>query len=229
MKEILFFLFIFLLLVLSSEIKIYNLKKYGILIYEGIEPSLTVLETTNIKGNEINITYSIKYSSFLNEELNYSFIDDYPDNDKDFIPINSIISNERTALNNELKLHFSINKEKHKYLILQNLLSPNQDITKIELKNIKNEFEEEEDDSSSNALTAIIVISIISVFAIVAAFVFVGKYIFDKRQKEIMSNYASSFVDDKSSLLPNNESKNESNDNKEDKKDENNNNDKIEQ
>ena len=220
MKEILFQLF-FAFLVATLDGKIYNLKKYGKLKYQALEPSLTLLDITNIKENEINITYTIKYTYFLNEELNYSFIEDYPNNENDFNSTYTITSNKRKILDNELKLYFTINNEKKKYLLLQNLLSPNTTVTSIVVENLKNE-NEDDDDSSSNALTAIIVIGIVSVAAIITTFVIIGKYMFNKRQKEIMSNYASSFVDDKSSLLPDNESNIESKDNKEEKINDNN-------
>ena len=217
MKEILIFLLFFAFLIETSDGKIYNLKKYGKLIYQALEPSLTLLDTTYIKGNEINITYTIKYTYFLNEELNYSFIEDYPNNENDFNPTYTITSNKREILDNELKLYFAINNEKKKYLLLQNLLSPNTTVTSIVVENLKNENEEEDEDSSSTALTAIIVIGLVSVAAIITTFVLIGKYMFNKRQKEILSNYASSFVDDKSSLLPDNESNSESKDNKKEK------------
>ena len=101
-----------------------------------------------------------------------------------------------------MKLTYRFKTNNYKYLVLQNLQSISD--TKIKIK-IKISGNKDDDKNKSKAIVPIIIISIILVAGIVVAFIFVGKYIFNKRQKELMGNYASSFVAENSDLVPNEE------------------------
>ena len=204
-KNLFLILFIcFLINAIKAEYTKYNLVIYNKLTYNGENETITIVDITGINENDIYINYKIQNNKFTNNNLRYIFTDDYPNNNNtnfDFKgPINSIDSKES---NNEYTLYFKIKKENKKYLILENLrgLAPGN----IQIENIK---------SGSKAVIVIAIISLILLIGIIGAFIFIGKYIFDKRQKELMKNYASSFVDENPSLVPNGNNQEESNANK---------------
>ena len=203
-KSLILKLFIcFLINAIKAEYTKYNLVIYNKLTYNGENETITIVDISGINENDIYINYKIQNNKFTNNNLRYIFTDDYPNNNTNFDfkgPINSIDSKES---NNEYTLYFKIKKENKKYLILENLrgLAPGN----IEIENTK---------SGSKAVIIIAIISLFLLIGIIGAFIFIGKYIFDKRQKELMKNYASSFVDENPSLVPNGNNQEESNANK---------------
>ena len=86
-----------------------------------------------------------------------------------------------------MKLTYRFKTNNYKYVVLQNLKSISDTKIKIKIKILGNK----DDDKKLKAIVPIIIISIILVVGIVVAFIFlgIGKYIFNKRQKELMGNY----------------------------------------
>ena len=58
---------------------IYNLDKYGSKEYSSEDPSITVLDTTGIEGDEIYISFTFKLK-LTASYLYYNFTNDYPSN-----------------------------------------------------------------------------------------------------------------------------------------------------
>ena len=115
------------------------------------------------------------------------------------------------SLENEIKITYNITKEEGKYLVLFNIIC--KDGESIEVEHIKKEKKTKEnrykeDNKNNKVLIPIIIISIIAVFGIIIGFIILGKYIYNKRQQEVMGNYASSFVDENPGLVPNNDNNN---------------------
>ena len=200
MKEILLTLLYYLLIKISSQDTIFTLNKYKSFKYNKKGISYAILESINIEGKEIEITYEIQNGTFSNASLYYYYInnkledDNYIDKNKLKGPIYSK-KNETSKIRNNQKTCFRIKKDKkYKYLILQNL--PNNDGKTIEVKNHR---------TTKKTVIIIFIISLIIICGIIAAFLFVGKYIYSQRQKEVMANYATSFVAENPGLLPNDE------------------------
>ena len=200
MKENILITLLFILLIkIASEEKIYKLKKYKSYTYNDTETSYSVLESINVEGKEIDITYEIENGNFSNTSLYYYFTDtnayDKKIIENEFKVVNSK-KNESSKSKNKFKACYRIIKSKQKkYLVLRNL--PNKEGKTIEVKNRR---------TSKKTVIIIFVISLIVICGIIAAFVFIGKYIYKKRQKEVMTNYASSFVAENPGLMPNDES-----------------------
>ena len=170
----------------------YNLTRYSKLIYNSKNETITILNIEGIEEKNIYLTYKIKKTKFTSNSIGYIFTDDYPNNNTnlDFSEIISCTDSKES--NKEHKLYFKFKKENKKYLILENLksLTPGD----IEIENTK---------PASKAVIAIAIIGVVLIIGIIVAFIFIGKYIFNKRQKELMSNFSSSFVDEEPSLVRN--------------------------
>ena len=201
MKEILLTLIYFLLIKISSQKKLHILNKYKSFIYDENYTTYACLESINVEGKEIELTYEIHNGSFSNSSLYYYFTDTKPEENTNFEKIQfqgPVFSkkNETSISKNKNKTTYRIKKDKKlKYIILQNL--ENKEGKTIEVKNKR---------TSKKTVIVIFVISLIIICAIIATFVFVGKYIYSKRQKEVMTNYATSFVAENPGLVPNEES-----------------------
>ena len=201
MKEIILTLLYFLLIKNSSQDIVYTLKKYKSYIYNEIYPTYGILESINVEGKEIEITYEIQdASNFTDTALFYYFTDTKLENNtivdksnfKDYVYCKK---NESSNSRNTFKAIYRIKKnKKYKYLVLQNL--PNEEGKNVEVKNKR---------TTKKTVIIIFIISLIITCGIIVAFVFVGKYIYSKRQKEVMANYASSFVAENPGLMPNEE------------------------
>ena len=198
MKEMLFLISFMPFLIYSTE-KIYNLTKYGNLIYDDTSPSLTVLDTTDITDKEIEIIYTVQ-NNHENTRINYSFTNEFPNNG--FTSNYYFFSSRNNSLDGKVKMTYNFQKREGKYLVLMNIIC--KDNEKIEVEHRKKD---------NTSLIIIIIISIIVVIGIIVGFIFIGKYIYNKRQKEIMGNYASSFVAENPSLVPNEEKEKSDNNN----------------
>ena len=76
MKEIILTLLYFLLIKNSSQDKVYTLKKYKSFIYNEIYPTYGILDSINVEGKEIEITYEIQgATNFTDTALFYYFTD----------------------------------------------------------------------------------------------------------------------------------------------------------
>ena len=203
MKE---FIILFFFLISSSKEKIQELTKEQNVTYNGTELSYAILNTTKINEKQFNIIYEIlDNSKFLTTKIKYNFFKNY--NESENFVLNK--SMEGKVDKNENKVSFEFKKDNNNnYLILENLQSNNSTKLiriKLEIKKIPRNNGK----TNSKVIIPIIIISIILVIGIIVAFIFVGKYIFNKRQKEMMGNYASSFVADSPSLVPNDETSQE--------------------
>ena len=203
MKE---FIILFFFLISSSKEKIQELTKEQNVTYNGTELSYTILNTTKINEKQFNIIYEIlDNSKFLTTKIKYNFFKNYHESEN-FVLNKSM---EGKVDKNENKVSFEFKKDNNNnYLILENLQSNNSTKLiriKLEIKKIPRNNGK----TNSKVIIPIIIISIILVIGIIVAFIFVGKYIFNKRQKEMMGNYASSFVADSPSLVPNDETSQE--------------------
>jgi len=201
MKEIILTLTSLFILIIkvTSEPHIYKLKKYKSYIYNDTDNSYSVLESINVEGKEIDITYEIENGIFSNTLLCYYFTDtnayDKKSIENKFDVCVYTKKNESSTSKNKFKACYRIKKDKkYKYLVLKNL--PNEQGKSIEVKNRR---------TTKKTVIIIFVVSLIIICGIIAAFVFIGKYIYSKRQKEVMSNYASSFVAENPGLMPNDE------------------------
>ena len=194
MKDtLLFLLFVcFLINSIKTEFTMYNLTNYNKLTYNSGKESITILNIEKINENEIYITYKIKNNKFISNSIKYIFTNDYPNNNTNLEFPDLISCTDSKESNKGHRLHFKIKKQEKKYLILENLQSETPG--EIEIENTK---------PSSKAVIVIAIISVVLIIGIIGAFIFIGKYIFNKRQKELMTNYASSFVDENPSLIPN--------------------------
>ena len=223
MKEILLYILFISFLIYSSEKKIYELFKYGKLIYTNTNQTYSFLNITDIKEEQIEIIYKIQKNHNYDEyiELYYSFTNIIPDenNCKVEKSIKGIIND---SLENQIKITYNIAKEEGKYLVLLNIKC-NDDYESIIVEHIKNEKNPEpkpkrkengngKDNKDNKGLIVIIIISIIVVAGIIIGFIILGKFIYNKRQQEVMSSYASSFVEENPGLVPNQEQKENTND-----------------
>ena len=198
MKELLFLL---LFILISSNEEICDVTKESEKQYNGTMQSLIYFNITKLSGNKIDITYEINdNNSFIDTTIKYIFTNDDPNSNIKLTEKKECDYENKN--NNEMKLTYRFKTNNYKYLVLQNLQSISD--TKIKIK-IKISGNKDDDKNKSKAIVPIIIISIILVAGIVVAFIFVGKYIFNKRQKELMGNYASSFVAENSDLVPNEE------------------------
>ena len=201
MKELIITIIYILLIKFSSQDIVYKLNKYKSYIYNVNFTTYTILESINIEGKNIEITYEIEGGNFSDTLLLYYFTDNKVDNNTKVDSTNfknQIYSNknESSVSKGKFKACYKIKKDKNlKYLVLQNL--PNEEGKNIEVKNRR---------TSKKTVIIIFIISLIIICGIIAAFVFFGKYIYSKRQKEVMTNYASSFVAENPGLMPNDES-----------------------
>ena len=221
MKAILFFiLFISFLIIYSSENIIYELSKYGKVIYSNTNTSYSLLDITGIKEEQLEIIYTIHKNHNYDEYniLYYSFTNIYPNDTKCEVEksINGIIND---SFEKEIKITFNIKKEEGKYLLLLNIKC--NDDESIEVEHIKKEKEpnpkpkengDGKDNKDNKGLILIIIMSIIVVAGIIIGFIILGKFIYNKRQQEVMGSYASSFVEENPGLVPNNEQKENTND-----------------
>ena len=188
------FLIIIIFIKLSAEKNRYNLTVYNSIKYNDTEESLTIFDASKLNENEILISYKIKKEKFGNKKLYYSFNEDYPD--ASYSPKEEINNTDEQGNNNEHILIYKFKKDNNKkFLVLENFKSVNG--KEIEVQNLK----------PKTKVIVFIILSIIIVIIIIVSFIFIGKYVYNKRQKEIMEKYATSFVDD--SLVPESENKNE--------------------
>ena len=207
MKEILFYILFISFLIYSSEFKIYDLSKYGKLIYNHTHLSLSVLNINDIKEEQIEIIYKIQKNMHDDyEKLYYCFINEYPsENDNDFTSEKSTKGIIDDSLENETKITYNIKKEEGQYLVLFNIICNEGEF--IEVEHIKKENNKQNgnkrDNKGNTGLIVIIITSIIVVAGIIIGFIILGKYIYNKRQQEVMGNYASSFVEENSGIVPN--------------------------
>ena len=202
MKE---FIILFFFLISSSKEKIQEITKDQNVTYNGTELSYTILNTTKINEKQFNIIYEIlDNSNFLSTTIKYDFFKNY--NESEIFVLNKVMVGK--ADKNKNKITFEFQKDNNNnYLIVENLQSNSNKLIEIKLEIKKNPINN--DKRNSKAIIPITIISIILVIGIIVAFIFVGKYIFNKRQKEMMGNYASSFVADSPSLVPNEETSQE--------------------
>ncbi len=211
MKE-LFFIIIFLIyFVYTIETDILTLEKYKKITYINENEKLIVLDTSEINTNEIYITFTNFNESFTSDSLSYNFINNYPNEDFDTSKI--INSYNKKSFNNGQKVYYKIKKESDKYLVFKSIKCNNGN--SIEVENTEKPGISEAP-LNSPIVIVIIIVSISVVIIIVVIFIFVGKYIYNKRQKELMANYASSFVGDNNenpSLVPNDKKENEDDNN----------------
>ena len=202
MKE---FIILFFFLISSSKEKIQEITKDQNVTYNGTELSYTILNTTKINEKQFNIIYEIlDNSNFLSTTIKYDFFKNY--NESEIFVLNKVMVGK--ADKNKNKITFEFQKDNNNnYLIVENLQSNSNKLIEIKLEIKKNPINN--DKRNSKAIIPITIISIILVIGIIVAFIFVGKYIFNKRQKEMMGNYASSFGADSPSLVPNDETSQE--------------------
>ena len=202
MKE---FIILFFFLISSSKEKIQEITKDQNVTYNGTELSYTILNTTKLNEKQFNIIYEIlDNSNFLSTTIKYDFFKNY--NESEIFVLNKVMVGK--ADKNKNKITFEFQKDNNNnYLIVENLQSNSNKLIEIKLEIKKNPINN--DKRNSKAIIPITIISIILVIGIIVAFIFVGKYIFNKRQKEMMGNYASSFVADSPSLVPNEETSQE--------------------
>lgn len=107
---------------------IYNLTKYSSKEYSSEDPSITVLDTTGIEGDEIYISFTFKLNLKANS-LYYNFTNNYPSNYFNFAKQLEITKTFTTISQNKKKTTksyttqfvFNIPKEDKKYLVIQNL------------------------------------------------------------------------------------------------------------
>ena len=207
MKE-LFFIIIFLVyFVYTIEKDILILEKNKKITYINEDEKLIVLDTSKINTNEIYITFTNLNESFTSDSLYYNFINDSPSDD--FDPSKIINSYNKKSYNNGQKVYYKIKKESEQYLVFKSVKCNNGN--SIEVENTEKPGISEAP-LNSPIVIVIIVVSISVVIIIVVIFIFVGKYIYNKRQKELMGNYASSFVGDNNenpSLVPNDKNEKE--------------------
>ena len=210
MKE-LFFILLISYSICSTQKNIFDLNKNNKILYNDTNQTLTVLDLTGIEGKYIGITYKISNKSFEDKELHYEFSNDYPNNV--YKPKNTIKENDEkksssmidNILRFETKLFFNIVKQESKYLILLNLKNTYGDNIEVEI--IKSS-------SSSSLLAITIICSIAGVISLIAVFIVVGKYIYVKRQEELLrKDYGSSFVGENPSVIPPEETENKENNN----------------
>ena len=204
MKELIF-ITLFFILIISSKEKIQEITKDQNLTYNGTELSYTILNTTKINGKQFNIIYEIlDNSNFSSTTIKYDFFKKY--NQSEIFVLNKNL--EGKADKNKNRVSFEFQKDdNNNYLIMENLQSNSNKLIEIKLEIKKIPINNGK--TNSKVIIPIIIISIILVIGIIVAFIFVGKYIFNKRQKEMMGNYASSFVADSPSLVPNDETSQE--------------------
>ena len=202
----------------NAEDKVYTLYKYDNLTYINKDTIFIVLDCSDITGKEIYITLINHNESFSEDKFYYNFTDEYPNNDFRTTKMINSYSKEKLVVGE--KLFYKIKKESARYLVFKNVKCKENNTIEIEnTETIGNTNVK----SNSSIVIVIALVSITLVVIIVATFIIVGKYIYNKRQKEIMANYASSFVDDTNknpSLLPNDKKEEEQeqniNDNKTD-------------
>ena len=199
------FIILFFFLISSSKEKIQEITKDQNVTYNGTELSYTILNTTKLNEKQFNIIYEIlDNSNFLSTTIKYDFFKNY--NESEIFVLNKVMVGK--ADKNKNKITFEFQKDNNNnYLIVENLQSNSNKLIEIKLEIKKNPINN--DKRNSKAIIPITIISIILVIGIIVAFIFVGKYIFNKRQKEMMGNYASSFVADSPSLVPNEETSQE--------------------
>ena len=199
------FIILFFFLISSSKEKIQEITKDQNVTYNGTELSYTILNTTKINEKQFNIIYEIlDNSNFLSTTIKYDFFKNY--NESEIFVLNKVMVGK--ADKNKNKITFEFQKDNNNnYLIVENLQNNSNKLIEIKLEIKKNPINN--DKRNSKAIIPITIISIILVIGIIVAFIFVGKYIFNKRQKEMMGNYASSFVADSPSLVPNDETSQE--------------------
>ena len=199
------FIILFFFLISSSKEKIQEITKDQNVTYNGTELSYTILNTTKLNEKQFNIIYEIlDNSNFLSTTIKYEFFKNY--NESEIFVLNKVMVGK--ADKNKNKITFEFQKDNNNnYLIVENLQSNSNKLIEIKLEIKKNPINN--DKRNSKAIIPITIISIILVIGIIVAFIFVGKYIFNKRQKEMMGNYASSFVADSPSLVPNEETSQE--------------------
>ena len=211
MKE-LFFILLISYSICSTQKNIFDLNKNNKILYNDTNQTLTVLDLTGIEGKYIGITYKISNKSFEDKELHYEFSNDYPNNV--YKPKNTIKENDEkksssmidNILRFETKLFFNIVKQESKYLILLNLKNTYGDNIEVEI--IKSSS------NSSTLLAITIICSIAGVISLIAVFIVVGKYIYVKRQEELLrKDYGSSFVGENPSVIPPEETENKENNN----------------
>ena len=211
MKE-LFFILLISYSICSTQKNIFDLNKNNKILYNDTNQTLTVLDLTGIEGKYIGITYKISNKSFEDKELHYEFSNDYPNNV--YKPKNTIKENNEkksssmidNILRFETKLFFNIVKQESKYLILLNLKNTYGDNIEVEI--IKSSS------NSSTLLAITIICSIAGVISLIAVFIVVGKYIYVKRQEELLrKDYGSSFVGENPSVIPPEETENKENNN----------------
>ena len=197
---IIFTIYFYLSKAEDEDIIIYQLNKYNNLTFINNASIFMVLDCSDITANEIYITFINYNETFIDDKFYYHFTNDYPNNE--FKTTKQINSYNKEVLNEGQKLFYKIKKDSEKYLVFKNIRC-NVNNT-IEIQNTQKPGSTA-NKSNSSAVIIIIIVSITVVIIIVVAFIFVGKYIYTIRQKEIMANYASSFVDDtnqNSSLVP---------------------------
>ena len=115
----------------TTSKQIFNLPLYGSVTYSGNNPSLSILDISGLEDDIIYISYYVERSS-LKTTLNYGFTDVYPDEyfectNKTTKFHSSTTSTGTTGKNQNkniksIELYFEIEKQKKKYLVLENLL-----------------------------------------------------------------------------------------------------------
>ena len=194
MKKILFFQS---LISIIYSLKIYDLSTNSKRKYNSRTTSYCFINLTKISYKEIIINFTIKNqtkSTFKTETLYYNFSDHLKGNIKK-IGYETIESYKNDSFNNSYKIFFRIKKQDGNFLTFKNL-EADEDETYVE-----NEIK-----TSNKAVIAIIIIAVVVVVILIIIFIVVGKSMYNKRQKELMAKYASSFVDN-NGLIPKKEEK----------------------
>ena len=184
----------------NAENKVYTLFKYDNLTFINKDTIFIALDCSDITGNEIYITLINHNESFIDDKFYYNFTDEYPNNDFKTTKMINSYSKEKLVVGE--KLFYKIKKESAQYLVFKNVKC-NENNT-IEIENTET-IGNTNVKSNSSIVIVIALVSVTLVVIILVTFILVGKYIYNKRQKEIMANYASSFVDDTNknpSLIP---------------------------
>jgi len=125
----------------TTSKQLINLPLYGSVTYSGSNPSLSILDISGFEEDKIYISYYVKRSS-LKETLNYGFTDVYPDEyfecTNQTTKIHASTESRGKSPNKIIKaieLHFEIEKQNKKYLVLENLLYKGYDIEVSHEKN----------------------------------------------------------------------------------------------
>lgn len=204
MKILLLFLFYLICInaLDNNTITKYNLSLFDKISYKDNTKSYTILYLNGNDLKKIYITYTIPNQTFLNSTLNYSFANEYPNDnfntnlqiEKEQEKISSTVP-ENNIRKYEIKLFYNIpNNNNQKYLVLSNFRNIFND--SIIVEHLKN---------SSTKRTLTIIFIVVGVITIIAILIVVGKFVYIKKHDDLLKkDYGSSFVAEKEnpSLIP---------------------------